>query len=229
MILQKKGWDFKNAPMFSIKNKDDKEESREIDIVANHKSQLVKDAWNSLIIECKKQEKPWIFFKQNWKNQNYMSLSPNHIELTKASIFDWIDQNGIFKKHHYYNKKLATYYYVGLTNPDRGPSQTIYKAVTQVLDALIFYWKQLDKANDLIFFHPVIVFDGNIFEAIYKNEEFEIEESNHVCLLIDREFEEPEQIPFFNKVGVSKWAFTKPFIIEIVKFDYFEQYLDSVK
>ena len=150
IVLRKHGWDIKNGPMLTIKNN----ENREIDIVATKNTTLVKESWNMLVIECKKQDKPWIFFDQNRRNRNYLSITPNHMELTKSAIYNWIDENKVFEKHHYFDKKLSSYYYVGLTNPDKGPSKTIYHAIIQVVNALIFYWRQLDQARDLFFFIP---------------------------------------------------------------------------
>jgi len=63
-MLNKHGWFVKNAPRFSLPKM---ENFLEIDVVGIKKSNFIGDSWDYLIIECKKQDKPWIFFKQDKK------------------------------------------------------------------------------------------------------------------------------------------------------------------
>jgi len=233
LILNKKGWYVKNAPIYFDKRT---KTNREIDIVAQKKSNFVKDAFDTLIIECKKQKKnPWVFFKQHKLNKNVFSLNIDIVETTEGRVYDWLDKKGIFKQHYYYDKPLSTYYFVALSGESEKLNRAIFNATNQVLDALRFYisqrlnffeeYKLRSKAP--IFFYPIIVVDGKIFEASMENSKIDVKESSHISLLVERELEEPVLIKLFSPEGYSKPIFSKPFLIDIVKLEYFERFLDN--
>lgn len=125
-ILNKNGWFIKNAPRFKL---DMDERFREIDVIAIQKSSFFGDCWDNLIIECKKQTKEWIFFRQDKKNTNIITLNPNHLEGSKLSIYDWIEKEGLFKKSHYYKRNVCSYYFVAFVKPDSKESVTIDRAI----------------------------------------------------------------------------------------------------
>lgn len=223
-ILNKNGWIVKNAPRFKFEND---ENYREIDVVAVRKSSFFGECNDNLIIECKKQNANWVFFKQNRLNTNILTLNPNHLESSKLSIYDWINREGCFKKSHYFNKPLCSYFFVAFVKPDNiKESGTIERSMNQVLKSLIFYMSQKDSTKESHMFYPIIVYDGRMFEAGF-NPDLEIKETNHVSLFFEAEMEKPDIIPSHGSNKIAAWFTSKPFIIDVVKFEYFEQFLKN--
>jgi hypothetical protein len=220
-ILDKHNWFVKNAPRFALP-KDTT--FSEIDVVGVKESKFIGDTLDYLIIECKKQDKPWIFFKQNKKNSDVLTINCNRMNEQGSGIYDWIETNGYFESHYYYGRELCTYFFVGLTNPDQNPAKTLDRAIYQVIRALLFYISQQEQNIKVKLFYPIIVFDGDIYEASYKNDELIINESNHINLYFEAEFDKLEKILTSDGKYV-KWIDSKPFVIDIVKLEYFDEFL----
>lgn len=221
-ILNKNGWFVKNAPRFKL---DNDERYREIDVIAVRKSSFFGDCCDNLIIECKKQTANWVFFRQNKENTNILTLNPNHLESSKLSIYDWIEKNGYFKKSHYYNKKICSYYFVAfVSSKNNKESRTIDHAVDQVLNSLIFYMRQKDSTKQSNMFYPIIVFEGRLFEAWY-DPKLQVQETNHISLFFEAEMDKPDVIPAHGLNKIASWFSSKPFIIDVVRLDYFEEFL----
>jgi hypothetical protein len=226
-ILQRKGWYVKNAPRYSQKNSSG--ELREIDVVGTKKSKLYEDAFNDLIIECKKQKDPWIFFKQPQKNENKFTLNTNFAGYVEGYLDDSPESKHFFQRHYYYKAELCTYFIVGCKNPEKGgPGATIDRAINQVHNALKFYIAQGGGDNP-VFFYPIIVFDGEIFEASYQNEKLVIKKSNHISLYFEIEYDEPELFHSAKTGSLDTILESKPYIIDIVKLSYFEKFLDKIE
>ena len=188
-ILQKKGWYVKNAPRYtSVKESD---VLMEIDIVSRKKSKLYKHANCELIIECKKQKDPWIFFTQNKKNDDVFTLNVNFAGFYNGYVDDSKESELFFQKHFYYNQNLCTYSMVGGKNPETGnPGATIDRAISQVYNAVKFYLSQ--GYNEVPeFYYPIIVFDGEMFEASYPDGQLKIKSTNHVNLYFEVELNKP--------------------------------------
>jgi hypothetical protein len=58
-ILQRKGWFVANGARYPSTQEPDV--FKEIDVIGEKRSTLFPEAYNNLIIECKKQKDPWIF------------------------------------------------------------------------------------------------------------------------------------------------------------------------
>ena len=230
IILNKKSWYVRNAPRYfdpNLKN------SREIDIVAQRKSIYVRNAIDVLIIECKKsKDHSWVFFRQNKLNTEVLSLNVDMSETTEGAIYDWLERN-VFKKHYYYRRPCYTYYFVANANPDSKVGKQIFDATEQVLGALRFYFVQ--RANLIseyrlrvpMFFYPIIVFDGKMFEVSVEEADINIKETNWISLWIEKELEEPLLMRLLYKQGFRRIVYSKPIIIDIVKLDYFEEFLKN--
>ncbi|RLF42734.1 MAG: hypothetical protein DRN18_01870 [Thermoplasmata archaeon] len=54
-----------------------------------------------------------------------------------------------------------------------------------------------------------------------------IKETPHVTLLVEQELEEPILIRLISKPDSGKPVFSKPFLVDIVKLDYFEKFLEN--
>ena len=232
IILNKKGWYVRNAPRYFNPNL---KISREIDIVAQKKSIYVKDAIDVLIIECKKsKDKPWVFFRQNRFNIDVLSLNVDMAETTEGAIYDWLGKH-IFKKHYYYKRPCYTYYFVANANPDSKAGKQIFDATEQVLSALRFYLVQKSnlfseyrlKPKIPTFFYPIIVFDGKMFEVSVEESDINVKETNWISLWIEKELEEPLLMKFLYRQGFRRVVYSKPIVIDIVKLDYFEEFLKN--
>jgi hypothetical protein len=222
-ILHRKGWYVRNSPRYSSKTEIDV--LKEIDIVSRKKSNLFKDANCELIIECKKQKDPWIFFIQNKKNDNIFTLNVNFAGFYEGYVDDSRESELLFQKHFYYKRDLCTYFIVGGKNPEKGgPGATIDRAISQVYNAIKFYLSQ--GYNEVPeFYYPIIVFDGEMFEASYPDGQLEIKPTNHVNLYFEVELGKPE---FSETVKSSVFLLSKPYVINIVKLSYLEQFLDEI-
>ncbi len=139
--------------------------------------------------------------------------------------------------HHYDSKKLCSTYFAGLKKNDKDerPNQ-IFKAVNQVIDALLFYWDREEsfitkqRRSEVIIMYPIIVFDGKLFTADVYSEKTEVQETNHIQLMINREVKDPLEYSWLVKGGKGvRFVKTKPFIIDVVRKDYFEEFLKTIK
>jgi hypothetical protein len=114
------------------------------------------------------------FFKQNKKidgiyilNTNFTGYSYDYVNLSK-------ENERLFKEHCYYGKELCTYFFVGGKKIDNGgPGATIDREISQVYGALKFFIRKTGGEFPVLYY-PVIVFDGEIYEAYYKDENLEI-------------------------------------------------------
>jgi hypothetical protein len=228
--LNKKGWKVFNSSRYYNKNKKD---YSEIDIVAI-KNQRIKGVKNILIIECKKfHEGQWVFFKQELSKPNVYNL--NIVENGRnISSYNWFDKN-LMANHHYLKNPICTYSIVphtkGKGEVNEKKQKLIYKAVSQVVDALMFYLIRDNKIinqnniNEISLLYPVIVFDGPLFSAEIKNDDVFLNEENHVQLLFSLQLDTPFKIQWDYKS--KKLIKQKSIIIDIVKKEYFSEYLKN--
>ena len=224
-ILNKKGWYVKTNPIYF--NKEIKQYS-EIDVVATKKN-FIKNSFNKIIIECKKQaDDPWVFFKQNKTNRDVWTL--NIVSKGEGRLYNGFGKK-FYDKHYYYGKSLATYYMNPFKNPDK--PNPIHKAINQVVNALIFYFDQQSEVigkstkERIIFIYPIIVFKGMLFSAKFIDEKLDIMEEKHIPLLVERETSNPALMPWTDTK--SRIITSKPIIIDIVSIDYFEEFLSNFK
>lgn len=222
-ILNKNSWYVRTNPIWF------NEETKryfETDIVATKKN---RQNWlNMIIIECKKQaDKPWVFFKQNKKNIDVWTL--NIVSEEEGRVYNEFEKT-YFDRHYYYGKNIATYYMNPFWNQDR--PNPIYKAINQVVNALIFYLEQQsavisNKKETTLLLYPIIVFKGMLFSAEFNDGKLDINEENHIQLLVEREIKNPESLPWTDTK--EKILTSKPIIIDIVSIDYFEEFLSNFK
>jgi hypothetical protein len=226
-ILQRKGWFVGCGSRYP--SKEEPGTLKEIDIIGSKRSELFREAYNYLIIECKKQKDPWIFFKQNQKIESIYTLNTNLAGYSYGYVNSSEENTRLFKKHYYFHKQLSTYYLVGGKRIEKGgPGSTIDRAINQVYNALHFFINQTG-AEFPVLFYPIIVFDGEIFEAWYQNEQLEIKKSDHIFLQFDVEFNEPEIMKRFGTEKIDMVLSAKHYVIDIVKIGYFEKFLDEIE
>jgi hypothetical protein len=227
--LNQKKWAVRNGPRYFSK---DINTFREIDIVSFRSSLFLKDAIDILVIECKKSEKDnWVFFKQTHKNRDPYTLNIAQSDGTvlTGKIYSWLEHKKLFEKHYYFNRALSTYFFIPCADPDNEKrGKVIDKAINQVIQATLFYLGQREgKDGKTGFYYPIIVFDGKLFEAILTEGEMKVEEVNHISLLVDIEMSEPIIVKNIDNSGIGRYLLSKKFIIDIVKKDNFENFLEN--
>ena len=176
---------------------------------------------SAMIIECKmSKDNPWVFFSSSMHHFKDVSLFTKYIsdfdlyfhKEGKYPLLGHILKNLI--KNHYKEKEIPrciTYFeaFKKLSTPSE-----IYKGIDSVL-SFLFYKREyfLKRRKELgfftVFFFPIIVFDGNLFEANVEEGIVNVKEQTHIQLRTD-----------YNE---------EIFIIDVVKKEYFEKFLDIIE
>lgn len=231
MVLNKNNWHVVNNSRYYD---DEKKNYGEIDIIATKKHPDYSNVNNVLIVECKKyHEGEWVFFKQDKISINVFNLNIAESG-KKLSSYNWFNTNMI--KNHYYSKNsMYTYYIVphskGHNEINEKKSQMIYNAISQVVNALIFYLNRdseiLDKnnINEISLIYPIIVFDGPLYSAFIKDDDIELKEENHIQLSFSLQLKKPMEIQWDLKN--RKIIKQKDIIIDIVKKEYLPEFLQN--
>jgi hypothetical protein len=231
IALNKDKWHVVNNSRFY---NDNKKNYSEIDIIASKKNNKFTNVSNVLIIECKKYEEgEWVFFRQDNTPINVFNLNIAESG-KKISSYNWFNQNMI--KNHFYSKNpLCTYYIVphskGKGELNEKKANMIYNAITQVVDALIFYLNRdseilgKNNINEISILYPVIVFDGNLYSASVENDNVNLFEEKMVQLKYSLQLKEPMEIPWDLKN--RKIIKQKDIIINVVKKEYLKEFLDN--
>lgn len=195
-ILRNDGWNVRNQ-VYYIDNEEGK--PREIDIIA-HKAFFERmgdyDRFNiSLIIECKKSDKPWVFFTTP------RELSPSidiellalvkqfsNPELIRSLAFiKWLQ-----KENHYSYDNCKEYAVISYEPFKKGTGREILEATHQVTKALNFQLDEFRKATSLItmnpvfILYPIIAFDGHLYESKPQAEDMELRRCSHLEYFISR-------------------------------------------
>jgi hypothetical protein len=227
IILNNEGWTVRPSLDYFDKEIN---EYRETDIVAQQKlsSQNID---NMLIIECKKsEEKPWVFIQQ--KRIGYLSTNLNIAISSQNDIYyDNLEKTMIY--HHYSLIPTCTYYIVPFTNDENSKlSKAIFHAKNQIISATNHLleqqserYKKYPELSLKTFFHPIILFDGVLYSAKIDEEGIQLKKENHLLLSVERELPE-KRIIKFNPAMFADLEY-KPYLIDIVKKDYFHEYLQN--
>jgi hypothetical protein len=212
-ILVKHGWDVENQAYYL-----DPEENKErtVDVVA-HKAFFERmgkhDRFNfSLIIECKKSEKPWVFYSSSRKSEVAYIHSVaaikefSHPDISKSPAYlKWI---GDF--HYTKCRNFAVNSHEPFT---KGEGISIATAIHQVTKATMFRLEENTKSVSVIgmfpvfIYIPLIVFDGNLYECQPKTNDLEVvKQSSFLYSLVS----------------------LKVFLIDILELSFLDKYLDMV-
>lgn len=221
IILDKNGWDVTPHLLFFNELK---ECFNEIDIYASKQSKRKEfnDAMETLIIECKKQEKkPWVFFRQNKLNTDFSTLN-----VTPESAKESFSKG--FSHHYYHRRKPCGYHFP--TFVAKGKPDVILDAINHLLDSLNFAQNATSRLNEkygvrlLEVFYPVIIFDGELFSARIKpNGDIRITKSRHLQLKVCRAIKEPKLIELSSIE--MQWEISREYMIDIVTKDSLDDFL----
>jgi hypothetical protein len=160
----------------------------------------------SLLIECKKSVKPWVFY--TGKKELCDRLSVSHWSTTQR--LEWLT-------HTHHNIKDHNEVAIIPFEPFQGEDKSdVLEASMQVLKALSFKKKELVKLdrmlkvknNPLYILYPVIVFDGNLWKC-------ELQEGN----------------PEISMVQYIEYAvdYYQPIVVDIVQKSYLPTFLETLE
>jgi hypothetical protein len=233
-ILEQKGWGILHNPSYI----DDIENiSREFDIRAYKKwsYSVASDQYGIgvyLIIECKKSEKPWVFFTTpekyqftrlgdiiKWNYQNKKIFSDSY------SSDSFISDASLKEYHHYFQKPyLARTYFEPFKNQSKNEaSQMIFTAIMSSIKATLFHLQDRVANNWLHLYYPLIIFNGELFEAkIDPEKNIQVLEAPHIQLSFSYMIPQRERT-------YSIWEGQRKFIIDIIKENYIEDYLRIIE
>jgi hypothetical protein len=232
-VMQERGWYvLLNPSYFDV----DEGKSREFDIRAFKRK--TEDHLNKeysvgiyLVTECKKSEKPWVFFTTP-EDYGHVARLGNVIKRnldTKRRIFtdnsspqSVISDGSLKRFHHYFQHlRLARTFH----QPFRGEkeqSKMIYSAVMSVIKATLFLARD-SISNSLRIFYPLVIFSGDLFEAqVQANKDIRLLRSKHLQLSFNYFTPEVQQ-------AVSRGQSENEFIIDIVYEDYLDEFLKIIE
>lgn len=183
-----------------------------------------------LIVECKKSERPWVFFTTLEKH-NYPRLG-RYIKFRslKYSPFTAIDQehsiigdDELRSIHHYFqfNKQARTFYEPLKQLEKAAHSPTIYTAVMSIIKATLFHLRDTPIADTVFpIYYPVIVFSGSLFEAfVNPDKTIDLSPTQYVQLKYSYFQHEPKH---------STWSDQQSFTIDIIHEDFLSSFLSTL-
>ena len=229
IALSKKGWAVRPSLDYLDPILDD---YRETDIVA-YKNSNIPNLFNVLVIECKKSEaNPWVFIQQ--KRMGNLSENLNIATLRQDYIYyDKLEET--MKDHHYSTVPICTYSLVSFASkkdPNNRLAKSIYHAKNQVISATSRIYNQFEQMHKkyrnslrFTFIYPIIVFDGKLYSAQIQGENIELFDENHLIFSIERELSNQRTIGIAP--NSQRDQDFKPYFIDVVKKEYFEQFLDN--
>jgi len=205
-----------------------KQKLKEIDLIAQfetnvsppNKSETQQYTRTVLVIECKKsQAKPWVFFSldmyENMPFAGFMKyVSDFNLYFRKVGRKSLLGQVIKFIKANHYNHKLPKCItYFEAFKPHQANSE-IYDAVDSVLSFLTYAMENESAdshtaGDNTVFFFPVVVLDGTLFEAKVHGDEVELIERKHILL----------------RASYSQ----EIFIVDFVTKEYFESFFNTIE
>jgi hypothetical protein len=176
-IMQNLGWGVLHSPSYW----DESEKiSREFDLRAYKNWKYTTPGGDFfigayLIVECKKSEKPWVFFSTP---ENHNARSSQFIKAKDKLIFpnvyhtdSQISDENLGKFHHYFKgAEMARTFYEPFKGQEKSDtSQMIYSAIMSSVKATLFHLRERASDKFTSIYYPVIVFNGNMYNARVKS------------------------------------------------------------
>ena len=234
-VMQRRNWGIIHNPSYL----DDSEgRSREFDIRAYQQrvftlSDKKYSVGMFLITECKKSEKPWVFFttleKHNYSRLGKFikwSMASRQVFSSDYSSNAMILDDELRKFHHYFQQKhVARTFHEPFKGQEKSShTSMIYSAVMSSIKATLFHLNEVSSQSALIVYYPLIVFSGDLFEArVGSAKDIKLFPVNYIQLS-------------FNYITrhesrQSDWAREIPhnFIVDIVQENYLEKFLEVIE
>lgn len=183
----------------------------------------------SLLVECKKSEKPWVFFTTPesdflHRQGEYIKGCSGQKRIIRSKHYSeaYVADDELAEFHHYFQSgHLARSYHEPFKGKERGDySPMIFDAIMSCVKATLFHLSGRGFDKSLSLYYPVIIFDGNLFSAdVRSTEDIELQEVPYLPL----EF----NYSLSNQMRRgSPWEAQERFIIDIVHFSHLRKYLE---
>lgn len=211
-ILKEHGWEVRNQVYYMDK---DEGKARSVDIVA-HKAFFenfgAHDRLNiSLVIECKKSVKPWVFFTSSKEGQPLFELPMSIIKnfATPELKYSINITRWMLKQMHYTSSLSKECAIISYEPFKKGRGREVLEAtyqVTKALNYLLEFFRRTPKLipiKPVFILYPAIVFDGHIFECEPQNGNLKLSQSNYVQFFV--EMEQTFLIDIIGKEFLSKY------------------------
>lgn len=233
-LMQSKKWGVIHNPSYWDESG---EVSREFDIRAYKKSSFRHAAEEYavgvyLIVECKKSDKPWVFFVTPEEHYQYRLGELVKARTARFVVFSTKDQTESLVSddqlrdfHHYFQTgKLARTFYEPFKGQERAEhTQMIYSAVMSVVNATFVHMMAPASGRTLHIYYPLVVFNGHMFEAeVRSTEAVDLHEASHVQLSFNYTLETPS-------THRTIWQGQHRFIIDFVHLDYLADFLSEIE
>lgn len=234
-VMQHRGWAVLHNPSYL----DDIEgHSREFDLRAyRHTAALAPSKLTVgvfLVTECKKSDKPWVFFTTpetptlGLRRGRLIkrNCGPRHLFWSvQSDQRPLVEEEDLFTFHHYFREpyQARTYHepFKGRDNADH--AQMIYTAVQSAVKATLFLTKQQTIDSWLRIYYPLIIFNGDMFEArVNSARDIDLLRTDYVHL--SHHYIEPRgSHPAAPEQGEHE------FIVDVVRTEYLEQFLANIE
>jgi hypothetical protein len=205
------------------------EKQRELDLLCSfeqitlgpRKDATLQHTSTTLVIECKKRsDKPWVFISSpsySFSNMVYhlKYTSEYNLYLAERQMYPLLTHILPMLHNNYYTDQSiprCVSYYEAFS--DRDKSSSIYKAIDSVISYILYRREsrielQRQFGTHSEFYLPIVVLDGNLFEASIDIENIELNERAHV------------QLRTFHREDI--------YVIDVVTRDYFARLFDKVE
>jgi hypothetical protein len=232
-VMQHRDWYVLHNPSYL----DDIEgRSREFDlrayrrVVAQAPSELTVGVY--LITECKKSDKPWVFFTtpEEYSGPQQGRLikrrgGPQYVFWSDHSEYHpLIGDDDLHSFHHYFQqpRRARTYHEPLKSRETADHAQMIYTAVQSAVKATLFHMKQDASTAWLRIYYPLIVFNGDMFEArVTSATDIDLPRTDYVQLAYH--YIEPQQ-------RHATWGEGEhTFVVDVVRMTYLEQFLATIE
>jgi hypothetical protein len=232
-VMQSKGWGIIHNPSYWDESG---EVSREFDIRAYKRSSFKHASEDYavgvyLIVECKKSEKPWVFFATPEEHYQYKlgelvkaTMAELVIFSTKDQTRSYVSDDQLRAFHHYFRTgRLARTFYEPFKGQERAEhTQMIYSAVMSVVNATLIHVMMRPVHRTLHIYYPLVVFNGRMFEAEVKSTEaVDLHEASHVQLSFNYTLETPSTYR-------TIWRGQQRFVIDFVHLDHLADLLSEI-
>lgn len=150
-----------------------------------------------LIAECKKSDKPWVFFttpEEQSRHQIAYNRRTIKAQGNPSGLF-WTDSTEsqpvitwdyMRALHHYYKlPNRARTFHEPFKGKEKGEqhSQTIYSAVSSAIKATLFHTQSGAYQGHLLIYYPIVIYSGNLFTAQVNAEKgIALERSEYIQL-----------------------------------------------
>jgi len=181
-----------------------------------------------LAIECKKSESnAWVFFKRKMKLGTFGFEGQYLDYITAWNIQEWfspIYATLLGNLHYYKSREFSRAYKQIKLQKDRASSKDeIFEAINQLVKYLSYEienYVDLYKGGKMkimsnIFYFPIIVFDGKLYEAVLNDGQLGLKKVNHTTFLT---FYRPRHAPG-----------RLPFLMDVVQRNHFPKFLRLIE